>query len=145
MRYVGFEREEEAEEWASSMLGKPKSYRFFRTMSCVDENGDFASVVVLTNFSQRNVDINLFIDISKFTLSAAIDQFNDVFDFLFNKLKVSRVTALIGRTNMKMFNQVERYGFRYEGKMLRALDGGEDLLIYGMLPEDFINHKWYRN
>lgn len=65
MRFIGFEREDEAEAWARKKLEVEEAPSFFRAMSAVDDEGEFACVVVLTNFSSRNIDLNIVIDWSR--------------------------------------------------------------------------------
>jgi hypothetical protein len=91
-------------------------------MSTINDNNDFVFVVVLTNFSMRNVDINIAMDGSKMTPKCTIEIFNKVFTFLFDELHVSRVTGLSRKDNLKAQKIIEKFGFVLEYK----------------------NHKWYR-
>lgn len=143
MRFIGFEREDEAEAWARKKLEVEEAPSFFRAMSAVDDEGEFACVVVLTNFSSRNIDLNIVIDSKKVTPKGTIVMFNEVFGFVFDKLKVARVTGLLRGKNKRAKRLNEHFGFKLEGVMRKAF-ADDDLHIYGFLAEDYHSHVWYR-
>jgi len=145
MKFIGFSREEEAEAWARKKLNLKDPPDFFRALSAVDDENNFVCVVVLTNFTSRNVDLNIAMDGSKMRPKATVGMFNDVFRFLFDGLHVTRVTGLSSAKNHKAHKAIEQFGFNIEGLMRKALPNDEDLLVYGMLAEDFYTHPWYRN
>lgn len=143
MRYIGFEREEDAELWVRQRLGITSEPTFFRAMSSIGSDGEFVCVVVLTGFSERNVDINLAMDIRGIRPKELMRMYNEVFGFVFDRLRVSRVTALIPGQNRKSAETTARFGFVHEGVMRKAL-ANDDLHIYGMTADDFRAHAWYR-
>jgi hypothetical protein len=145
MRYIGFEREEEAEAWARKKLALPYPPSFFRAIATVDHNNEFVFVVILTNFSDRNVDINIAIEGDKMTPKCTIEIFNEVFHFLFDVLHLVRVTGLTGSENRKAKKIIEHFGFVSEGNMRKAYPNHEDLLVYGFLAEEYHQHRWYRS
>jgi hypothetical protein len=145
MRYIGFEREEEAEAWARHRLELDAPPNFFRAMSAVDENDEFVCVIIFTNFSMINVDTNIVIDSSKVRPKESVKMFNEAFGFLFDKLRVRRTTGLSKASNKKAHRIIEHFGYKLEGVMRNALPGDEDLLVYGFLAEEFHNHKWYNH
>lgn len=57
-----------------------------------------------------------------------------IFRALFTK--ASRITALCAPDNHTAEDRLKRLGFVYEGFVRRGLDGIDDALMYGMLPED---------
>jgi RimJ/RimL family protein N-acetyltransferase len=144
MRYIGFDREEEAELWARKRMGLTQAPPFFRAISTINDDNNFVFVVVLTNFSMRNVDINIAMDGSYMTPKCTLEIFNKVFTFLFDELHVSRVTGLVPISNKKAQKVDEKFGFVLEGIMRNALPNNEDLLVYGFLEKEYKNHKWYR-
>lgn len=144
MKFIGFEREEEAELWARNRLELVSPPSFFRAMSAIDAAGNFVCVVILTNFSKRNIDINIVIDAEKLKPKETIVMYNGIFGYLFDVLQVDRLTGLVGAENTKSIKATEHFGFKLEGRMRRAYKDGEDLLIYGMLPEEYHQHNWYR-
>jgi RimJ/RimL family protein N-acetyltransferase len=54
----------------------------------------------------------------------------------FVQLGCVRITAFIGRQNIRSRAFQERFGFKHEGTMRRQL-GGSDLCVYGMLLSDW--------
>lgn len=142
---VGFHLEEQAEQWARERLGLQDAPEFFRAMSAVDENNDFVFVVVMTNFSSTNVDLNIAADKNKITPKGMVKLFNDVFSYLFDKMHVRRVTGLTTSTNLKAQRIIEHFGFKLEGVMRKAARGAEDLMVYGFLAEEYQDHAWRRN
>lgn len=143
MRYIGFEREEEAEKWARTKLNLPQPPEFFRAAAAVDAAGEFVCVVVMTNFTSRNVDLNIAMDKNKMRPKGTIAMYNEIFGFLFNKLGVARVTGLLRGSHEDSRRVTERFGFKLEGIMRKALPG-DDLHVYGFLAEEYHSHRWCR-
>jgi len=143
MRFIGFEREDEAETWARARLELENKPEFFRTLAAVDENDGFVCVVVLTNFTPRNIDLSIVIDHRKVTPKGTIEMFNEVFGFVFDKLRAARVTGLLRGKNKRAKKLNEHFGFKLEGVMRKAF-ADDDLHIYGFLAEDYHSHVWYR-
>ena len=143
MRYIGFEREEEAEQWARNKLNLPNPPEFFRAAAAVDAAGEFVCVVVMTNFTPRNVDLNIAIDKTKVRPKATIDMFNGVFGFLFDQLGVARVTGLLRGKNVEARRINEHFGFKLEGIMRKAFPD-DDLHVFGFLAEEYHAHAWRR-
>lgn len=143
MRFIGFDREEEAEAWARSKLELENAPGFFRTMSAVDENGEFVCVVVMTNFTPRNIDLSIVIGGKGLMPKGMLVMFNEVFGFVFDKLRVARVTGLLRGKNTQAKRINEHFGFKLEGVMRKSFID-DDLHIYGFLAEDYHSHVWYR-
>ena len=143
MKLIGFDREEEAEEWARKKLDLKAAPEFFRALSATDEKSEFVCVVVMTNFTTRNVDLSIVMDTKKVRPKAVVEMFNQVFDFTFKTLKVSRVTGLLRGKNKRSKLAAERFGFKLEGIMRQAFVD-DDLHIYGFLAQDYYSHPWYR-
>ena len=143
MRYVGFDREEEVEQWARQKLNLPAAPDFFRAAAAVDGDGQFVCVVVMTNFTPRNVDLNIVIEKQKMTPKATIEMFNGIFGFLFDKLGAARVTGLLRGKNAESRRITEHFGFKREGIMRKAF-ADDDLHVYGFLAEEYHAHAWRR-
>jgi hypothetical protein len=145
MKYIGFEREDEAEVWVRERLDLAQRPSFFRAMSAVGADDQFVMAVVLTNFSTYNVDINIAMESGKITPKELKVMFNDVFGFLFEKLHMRRATGLTNESNLKARKSIEQFGFTLEGVMREAAPDGTDLMIYGFLAEEYRNHAWRRS
>jgi len=143
MIYIGFDREEEAELWARQRINVHATPSFFRAMSAVDKDGNFVCVVVLSNFSSRNIDLNIVMDKKKMMPKGVIEMFNEVFSYIFDRLKAARVTGLLRGTNVAAKRINESFGFKLEGIMRKAFED-DDLHIYGFLADDYRSHAWYR-
>jgi RimJ/RimL family protein N-acetyltransferase len=143
MRFIGFEREEEAEAWARARLELENAPGFFRAMSAVDENDEFVCVVVMTNFTQLNIDLSIVIGGKGLMPKGMLVMFNEVFGFVFDTMRVARVTGLLRGKNTQAKRINEHFGFKLEGVMRKSF-ADDDLHIYGFLAEDYHSHVWYR-
>jgi RimJ/RimL family protein N-acetyltransferase len=65
------------------------------------------------------------------------------FDYPFNQLGCSRITALVPRKNVVARKFDKHIGFKFEGRMRQALSDGDDMMFYGMLRKDcrFLERK----
>ncbi len=146
MKYFGKHKEDLAEKWARSRLGLKEPPSVFRALFGIDEKtGDFSCVVLLTNFSPRNIDLNIVGERNWATPKGTISMFNGVFNTIFNELKAVRATALIAESNFACQKFVQHLGFTHEGSMRNAYEGDEDMQIYGFLREEYTSHNWCRS
>lgn len=145
MKYIGFEREKEAVEWAKNIIGIDGVTGFARAVSAVDDDGNFVFVIVLSNFSALNVDMHTAAipGASWARPREILRMFNDLFEFVFDRLKLQRVTGLVRSKNVAARRFDEHIGFELEGVMRRAFVD-DDLCVYGFLKENFESHKWRR-
>jgi len=145
MKYIGYKDEIKAEEWARKYLGlKHAPMDVFRALSAVNKDGEFACVILLTNFSKRNIDVNIAAD-CHFTPKNSIMMFNGLFSMIFDELKAVRSTALIASSNVACQKFVEQIGFQKEGIMRKAYNDDEDMHIYGFLDNEYREHDWCRS
>ena len=101
MKFIGFEREDEAVAWAKERMGIDGPTGFARAMSAVDDNANFVLVIVLSNFSSRNIDVHQATQPNGQGLvpKEGLKMFNYVFDYIFNNLGAARVTGLVRAKN----------------------------------------------
>lgn len=144
MKFIGFEREDEAINWAKTRIGIDGPVGFCRALSSVDSAGNMAFVVVLSNFTPRNIDMHIAaVDGAQWASPReGLKLFNEVFHYALDKLGAVRVTGLINGKNQVARNFVEHLGFTLEGIMRQAIVD-DDLCIYGFLKEDFEKHRWH--
>jgi hypothetical protein len=144
MKFIGFEREDEAIKWAKERIGINGPVGFCRAISAVDSAGNLAFVVVLSNFVPRNVDMHIAGQEGAKWASPreGLKLFNRVFDYAYNELKAVRVTGLVRCKNQMARRFVEHLGFKLEGVMRQVFED-DDLCIYGFLKEDFEQHRWH--
>jgi len=146
MKFIGFEREQEAIAWAKHIIGVDAAPGLCRAMSAVDKNDEFALVVVFSNFTSRNVDMHTAAVSGAEWASpkAILTMFNAAFGYAFNHLGAQRVTGLVKAKNLTARKFDEHLGFQLEG-IMRNVFVDDDLCIYGFLREDYMSHKWYRS
>jgi RimJ/RimL family protein N-acetyltransferase len=60
-------------------------------------------------------------------------------NYIFKICNKRRVTSFVSPRNKVAIRLIEKAGFTYEGTQRQAADGGEDLLMYGMLKSEC---KW---
>lgn len=145
MRYIGFDREEEAIEWAKQRLGITNEVGLCRAMSAEDKDGKLAFVVILSNFTPRNIDMHTAaVDGAQWASPREIIRmFNSIFGYAFQILGAKRVTGLVKSRNQAARQFDEHLGFKLEGVMREAFED-DDLCLYGFLKQDFTSHPWYR-
>lgn len=144
MKFIGFDREEEAEKWARERMSAQIEPGFFRAVSCVDTDDKFVAVAVFTNFTSRNIDLNFAAAEGNWAKpKGSVEMFNGMFSYVFDTLKAVRVTALINSNNKESEDLVKHIGFKLEGVMRKSFDDG-DLHIYGFLNEEYQSHAWRR-
>ena len=144
MKYIGYKNEEMAEKWARKHLGIKGAPKAFRALSCVDNNDDFVSVILLTNFTKRNIDVNIAANCN-WTPKSTIMMFNGLFKMIFDELKAVRATALVADSNLVSQKFCEHLGFAKEGTMRKAYEDNEDMHIYGFLNNEYRKHDWCRS
>ena len=146
MKFIGFEREDEALSWAKEKLAISGPVGLCRAMSATDDSGELVFVVVLSNFTAQNCDMHTAaIDGSSWgTPKAIVQMFNDLFAYAFYRLGVKRVTGLLRKSNERAMKFDLHLGFKLEGVMREAFPDGEDLHVYGFLKHEYEAHKWWR-
>ena len=147
MKFVGFDREEDAIRWVKRTIGIQAPTGFCRALSCVDDAGEFVFVVVLSNFGGANVDLHTAaVPGARWaTPRAFLAIFNATFDYTFNTLGAKRVTGLVRADNAAARQFDEHIGFELEGRMRQAFPDGTDCLIYGFLKSDYEKHPLRRS
>lgn len=143
MPILKFERVNESIEWAKNVIGIDGLTGDATTVSLVDSNGDFKAVVVYTGYTKCNIDMHIAARHGSNWLSRPY--FNAAFELPFQVLQVPRVTGLIRASNTTAQGFVDMLGFQYEGRMRKAFPDGEDLVLYGFLQEEFLNHRWRKH
>lgn len=144
MKFIGFEREDEAIAWAKEKIGLDGPVGFCRAMAAVDASDDFVLVVVMSNFSQRNVDMHQVMAHGGkgFSPGTIKTMFNALFHYVFDELGAVRVTGLVRSKNQKARRLDEHLGFKLEG-IMRAAFEDDDLCLYGFLKDDYLAHRWH--
>ena len=140
MKILRFERVNEAVAWAKEVIGIEGVPGNVTAISLVDNNDEFLAVTVFSSFTATNMDMHIAARPKSRWLSRSF--FNASFEFPFRVLEVARVTGLIRAENLNAQRFVSRLGFKYEGCMRKAFPDGGDLVLYGLLREEYLKHPW---
>ena len=102
-------------------------------MACFEPHVGIKAVVAFFNFRDTDIEVVFASD----GPWASRDMITTVLNYPFQQLGVNRVTALIRKGNKPAHKLVQQLGFKREGKLRRADTDGTDLVIYGLLPDDY--------
>jgi len=140
VKILRFERVNEAVAWAKEVIGIEGVPGNVTAISLVDNNDEFLAVTVFSSFTATNMDMHIAARPKSRWLSRSF--FNASFEFPFRVLEVARVTGLIRAENLNAQRFASRLGFKYEGCMRKAFPDGGDLVLYGLLREEYLKHPW---
>lgn len=143
MKILRFERSAEAVAWAKKIIGIEGMTGDVTAVSLVDDNDQFLAVTVFSAYTGTNIDMHIAARPKSHWLSRSF--FNASFELPFLVLEVPRVTGLIRAENLDAQRFVSRLGFQYEGRMRKAFPDGGDLVLYGLLREEYLKHPWSEN
>ena len=143
MKILRFERNDEAVAWAKKTIGIDGMTGDVTSVSLLDDKGDFLAVTVFSAYTGINIDMHIAARPKSHWLSRSY--FNAAFELPFLVLEVPRVTGLIRAENIQAQRFVTRLGFQYEGRMRKAFPDGGDLMLYGLLREEYLKHPWSKN
>jgi RimJ/RimL family protein N-acetyltransferase len=143
MKILRFERNDEAVAWAKKTIGVDGLSGDVTSVSLVDDNDEFLAVTVFSSYTRTNIDMHIAARPKSNWVSRGY--FHAVFELPFLVLEVPRITGLIRAQNLRAQRFVSRLGFQYEGRMRKAFPDGEDLVIYGLLREEYLKHSWSKH
>jgi len=143
MKILRFERNDEAVAWAKKTIGIDGMTGDVTSVSLLDDNDDFLAVTVFSAYTGTNIDMHIAARPKSQWLSRIY--FNAAFELPFLVLEVPRVTGLIRAENLNAQRFVSRLGFQYEGRMRKAFPDGGDLVLYGLLREEYLKHPWSKH
>jgi hypothetical protein len=143
VKILRFERSDEAVAWAKKVIGIDGMTGDVTSVSLLDDKGDFLAVTVFSAYTGTNIDMHIAARPKSHWLSRGY--FNASFELPFRVLEVPRVTGLIRAENLDAQRFVSRLGFQYEGRMRKAFPDGGDLVLYGLLREEYLKHPWSEN
>lgn len=105
----------------------------------VEEGGKLIVGVVFTNYNGTNVFTHIASDCSRRWVSRHVLEFFG--HYVFDQIKVRRVTSVIDDSNAASINFVEKVGYKLEARLEGAAAAG-DLLVYRLKRDDF---RYMRN
>ena len=143
MRQLLFNHDDMVADWVKQRLPiQPKNGTFgpFRAIGVLVGNTLCAGVVYnnLTD-DMRDCHMTIAADNPKWCGRLIL---RALFDYPFNQLGVSRVTAMTNQKNKKAKDLLKRLGFQHEGCIRYYHNPNEGALIYGMLKSECL---WIRD
>lgn len=97
-----------------------------------ERDGQLVAGVVFDNYVPPNIDMH----IAGVGPWCAPRFFGECFRYPFEQLQVARVTSRTAADNTAALRFVRAIGFREEGRIREAIEGGLDLIILGMLKRE---------
>jgi RimJ/RimL family protein N-acetyltransferase len=143
MKILRCERTDQAVAWAKQIIGVQGITGDVLAVSLVNEADEFLAVTVFSAYTGTNIDMHIAARPKSHWLSRSY--FRAAFELPFTVLEVTRVTGLIRAENLRAQRFVARLGFQYEGRMRKAFPDGGDLVLYGLLREEYLKHPWSKN
>ena len=143
MKILLLERNDEAVAWAKKIMRIDSLTGHVSAISLVDDNDEFLAVTVFSAYTGVNIDMHIASRPKSQWLSRSF--FNASFELPFLRLQVPRVTGLIRAENLRAQRFASRLGFQFEGRMRKAFPDGGDLVLYGMLREEYLKHPWSKH
>ena len=140
MKILRAERCQEAVAWAKGIIGIEGLTGEVITVSLVDDQDECLAVTVFSAYTGTNLDMHIAARPKSNWVSRSY--FNAAFELPFVVLELPRITGLIRAENLRAQRFVTRLGFQYEGRMRKAFPDGGDLVLYGLLREEYLKHPW---
>jgi RimJ/RimL family protein N-acetyltransferase len=109
-------------------------YTDFQCMAAFEPGHGIVAVVLFHNYRKTDIEIVLAAEPGK--RWAYRDMMNAAMSYPF-LIGCHRVTAFVRKDNPLSRKLVEQVGFKKEGKIRRASKDKTDLLVYGLLPEEY--------
>ncbi len=123
-----------ADEMVAAMVAAripDQSFEKYTALGVV-RRGVLVGGVVYHHYVGHDVQVSIAFDSPGWALPGTL---RALFEYPFNQLGCSRMSALIGRKNKKSRKICEGLGFRLEGVHPKGRDGHEDAMSYGLLKE----------
>ena len=120
-------------EWAAKKIGIDNFRPDAVTITAL-KDGNIAAVTVFDTFSGNDCQVHVASDGSRTWLSR--QYLHLAFAYPFLQLKLRRVTSLVSEKNAASLNFCQQSGFTQEGRLRKAAERGEDLILLGMLREE---------
>lgn len=139
-RILRNERVEEAVAWAKARIGVEGIGGGCSAISLVDDNGRFLAVCIFSSYIGTNIDMHIAAEPGSNWFSRRF--FRAMMELPFEVLHVPRITGLIRSSNPRARRFIEGIGFTFEGRVRKAFADGDDLVLYGLLQEEYERHPW---
>ena len=127
-----FDNEQVVADWLSKKWGKPIPPWYF-AIGILDYQGLLKGGISFHNYNEHNIEA-FYYGPHTFTKSVMIG----ICIFLFEKIKVQRLTLSVPRRNKVLLKRIPKFGFKVEG-VLRHFYGpykNDDAIVFGLLASE---------
>ena len=122
-------------EWVLDKLKYKDKLKEFVAIG-LEDAGELICGVLYRNFNGHDIHMDIATTTPRWCTARTLAAF---FGYPFDDLGCVRVTAQTSSSNKRTHSLVERLGFVKEGVLRCAVDGKEDIWVYGMLKSEC---KW---
>ena len=132
---VLFGADELVAEWVQRRLGGEKAYPPYVALGIVDEGADrLIGGCIFFNADERDIQFAVAMEPG---CARRVRALATCYAYVFNQLKLDRITALIEIKNTRSVRLAEGVGFVREGVKRRAAADGGHVGVFGLLRKDF--------
>lgn len=126
--------------WVAERIGNTTGWNAFRAIGLA-EGGNLLVGIVYTDFLHPTISMHVAAVPGRRWMNR--DILRIAFEYPFKACDCARVTGWVAADNEDALRFDKHLGFREEGRMRKALPGGRDLLLLGMLKEEcrWISHE----
>jgi RimJ/RimL family protein N-acetyltransferase len=135
---IGLARHEEALAWARSRMNLEGPVGPCLTWSMVDDQG-FKAVFVLSDINPISACIHYAARPNCYWMTREFQR--GIMGLAFDQLELSRLTGPTRGSNERALKIAEKWGFKVEGTLRKAFPDGDDCYLFGLLREEWQNHK----
>lgn len=120
--------------WVSREIGKLWVPGAGRALGWTDKEGALVAGVTFHNFD----GVNVLLDVAATPKTRWLDRRGmwAIFQYCFEQLGVTRVTAMIPENNEKSIKLAKSAGFKYETCLEKAAPEGNDMLVFRMFEQE---------
>lgn len=138
-----YDEQERMTSWAAARMNHD-GFRFRDDAQAIGReiDGELVAVVVFDTFSDGDCLIHVVSDGSRRWFSRPFVIMAMAYPF--QQLHKRRITALVREDNDASNALCSNFGFVLEGRMRSAAGEGQDMLLWGLLREDYFAKRWHR-
>ncbi len=124
-------------KWYFTKIRKPNYdvESIFCAMGILDDTKTLRGAVIFNHYNHFNIEIHYW----GYPGAVTAKTWREVLRFVFERLKVVRLSAITNRGNKKLTSQLPRLGFKYEASLKRfyGVDSkSQDAIVYVLFKEE---------
>lgn len=132
-----FDEKERVGDWVAAQVGQNASWGDHYAMGA-EKDGELVAGIVFNNMTDSSATCHIAVSRVTKLFSALLD-FGA--DYAFRRCGLLRLTGLVAADNPKALKLDKHIGFVEEGVMCKAANGGVDLIVLVLWPENFRGGK----